>query len=150
MAHTDRTTVLAMAIMNKIKSEQTSLGIGQVLYGNHTKIPDGKTVVVTSGQKTRQLAGVGGPGGRTLNSMRVFITVYFSLVEGEEVARLELDRMAEDIEHMLHQDTSINDLIIHGFINIWDPGIAFRSKSMFRVVQMEFVGQSKTQLTDIP
>lgn len=150
MAHTDRSTELAIAIRDKIAANRTLLGLDYdsfVAYGDHNNIPGGRAITVASGTKTRELAGVAGPGGRTLNTMEVVISVYFSVVEAEETARLAVDRMAEAVENLLHQDTSMGGLIIHGFVREWTPGVIYRETSMYRVVQLHFVGQTKTNVT---
>lgn len=150
MPHTDKSTVLALAIRDKIIANKVACGLeadGFVAYGDHNNIPGGKAITVASGTKTRELAGVAGPGGRTLNTMEVVISVFYMVVEAEETARLTVDQIAESVETLLHSDTSMGGLIIHGFVREWTPGIIYRETSMFRVVQLHFVGQTKTNVT---
>lgn len=150
MAHTDRATVLAIAIRDKIIANKVALGLapdGFVAYGDHNNIPGGKAITVASGTKTRELAGVAGPGGRTLNTMEVVISVFSMVVEQEETARLAVDQMAEAVESLLHSDTTMGGIIIHGFVREWVPGVIYRETSMFRVVQLHFVGITKTNVS---
>lgn len=150
MAHTDKSTVLAIAIRDKIIANKYACGLDPsdfVAYGDHNNVPGGKAITVASGTKTRELAGVAGPGGRTLNTMEVVISVFYMVVEAEETARLTVDQMAESVETLLHSDTSMGGLIIHGYVREWTPGIIYRETSMFRVVQLHFVGQTKTNVT---
>ena len=150
MAHTDRSTVLAQYIFNLITTNKVSLSLDSVLYGEQNEITPGKTVVVTTGRKDRSLARVAFPGAGTLNRMIVIVTVYNNTVGDEASKSLETDLIAEAVEHLLHQNTTMGGNIIHGFVETWDPGVKFRSTSMFRATQMMFVGQTKTNLTDIP
>ncbi len=150
MAHTDKCTVLSQYILSKINTAKASLGVDTVLYGDHDKIPPGITVTVYCADKERNLDGVAMPGARTMNIMRVMVTVYNNKTQDEATGRLEVDQKSEAIEHLLHQDTTMGGLIIHGFVARWDPGYRFKSGSLFRAVQMTFAGRTKTNLTDIP
>lgn len=148
--HTDRCTVLALAIKAKIEENKKTLGFDQIFFGEQIKIPAGKVVVVDCGTKERSLEGVAGPGGRTRNRMLVTITVYNSVSGSEEEQRIAVNELSEEIEHLLHQDTSVGGIIIHGYVERWEPGLIFRPNSMFRAVQMDFYGQTKTNLTENP
>lgn len=147
MSLTDRTTVLATYIQGLINTNKVTLGIDEVLYGDHENLAKATIAVVNSGSKDRRISGVAMSGGMTTNMMRVLITLYNSKVGPEAVERLRVDDLAEDVEALLHADTTMGGLIIHGFVETMDPGYRFKSGSMFRVTQMIFVGQSKTRLT---
>lgn len=147
MPLTDKTTVLAQYIQSLINTNKAALGLDDVLYGEHENIPKAKTAVVNSGTKTREIAGAAMPGGMSLNRMTVIITVYNSTVGAEGVQRLAVDQLAEAIEALLHTDTTMGGLLIHGFCETMDPGIKFNTGSMFRVTQITFIGQSKTRIT---
>lgn len=150
MSHTDRTTVIATYIKNLINTNKVALGVDTVLYGDHNNIPGGITVTVMAGMKTRQLQGVANPGARTRNRMIVLVTVYCNKTGDEETLSLETDQVAEAVEHLLHQDTTLGDNVIHGFVETWDPGYRFKTGSMFRATQLTHISQSKLNLTDIP
>lgn len=150
MAHTHKSTVLALAIRDKIRTNKVAVGLDSdsfVDYGDHNNITGGKAATVSAGTKNRELAGVAGPGGRTLNLIEVVVTVYYMKVEDEATARLAVDQIAENIEDLLHEDTTMGGTIIHGFVRQWVPGIIMRETSQFRVVQLHFVGQTKTNVT---
>lgn len=145
--HTDQSTVLAQAIVTKIRTAQTSLGLDTVLYGEQNNVPGGKAAVVYCGTKRRPLAGVAGPGGRTDNFMEIIIDVHYSVYSTEEDGRLAADKLAEGIETLLHQDTTVGGIIIHGWVNEWVPGVVFKENSMYRTVRLLYVGRSKTNIT---
>lgn len=158
MTHTDRSTVLAKAIKATIEASKDELGIDSIFYGDQNNLPKATTVTIEPGVKNRDLEGVGGvltsggnrSGGRTLNVMQVLINVYSSQYGSESDQRLRVQELAEEIEHLLHQDTSVGGIIIHGFVETWDPGMVFKAGTMFRAVQMTFTGQTKTMLTEQP
>lgn len=148
MTHTDLTSVLAQAILDKIDTNKASLGIRQTLYGNHNMVNLSPAAVVTPGRKNRSLAGVSAPGGRTLNELNVLVDVMIqNVLAGESAARLEVDQLAEAVEKILHADTTMGGIIIHGYVTTWDPGIQFINGSNYRVVRMFYVGTTKTYLS---
>jgi hypothetical protein len=145
MPHTDNDTVLALAIRDLIEINRTSLGLDVVLYGFHNMIPVANAAVVMARGKTRTLVGVQGPGGRTDNTLSVGIDVHRSKLGDEETERKIVDETARTIEDLLHGDTSVGGLIIHGFIDRVDRGdTSFVNGSMFRTVVMSFTGTSRT------
>lgn len=147
MSHTDSTAVLAKAIYDLLVANADSLKLQDVLYGNHLMIPRSPTAVVIAGTKRRELAGVSAPGGRTMNYLTVYIDIHDSKVADETTQRQYLDALAESVEHFLHQDVTVGGLIIHGFVNTWDPGESFTQNGQFRSVRMTFTGQTKTYLS---
>lgn len=147
MTHTDKGTVLAQYILSLIETNKVVLGIDTTLYGDQDKITPGITAVVQMGVKDRQLKGVVMPGGRTENDMTVLITIYNNKTGSEATERLLVDQVSEAVETLLHHNTTMGGLIIHGYVRRMDPGIKFKAGSMFRATQMTFVGQSKTNLS---
>ena len=147
MAHTYKVTVLAQAIMNKIDANKDFLQIDEVYYGDQQNLPAGKCVAVWPAYKRRPLAGVQGPGGYADNMMEVNIMVYYSVLETEAEARLAADQLSEDIEDLLHQDTTMGGILIHGWCDEWIPGEVFRDNSMFRTVRLHYFGRTKTGIT---
>lgn len=146
MAHTEYTSVVAKAIFDKLLLNIDTLKLQDVLYGNQLMIPRSPAVVVTPGPKRRDLVGVQGPGGRTHNTLVVYVDVLDSKVDDETTQRLILDQTAETIERKIHEDVTLGGIIIHGFFKVWNPGETFIQGGMFRTVRMTFEGQSRTLL----
>lgn len=147
MAHTYKATVLAMAIKDLIEANKATLGINEVYYGDHNNIPVGISAAITAGTKHRDLAGVSGPGGRSMNTLNVVIFIYYSVVEAEATARLAVDQIGEAVEDLLHTDTTMGGLLIHGFVQDVIPGTVFKENSMFRAVELDYQGKTKTNIT---
>lgn len=147
MALTDKTTVLATYIQNLINTNKVPLGLDDVLYGEQNNIPKALTAVVQAGRKNRIVQGAAMPGGNSLVTMTVVIMIYNSSSGAEAVERLAVDQLAEAVETLLHSDTTMGGLIIHGFVEMIDPGVSFKAGSQFRATQMTFVGQSKVRIT---
>lgn len=158
MPHTQYTTVLALAIFDKIILNKDNLGFDEVLFGDQSLIQSASVCVITAGPKITQLAGVSGPGGRVMRNMTVFINVYRQVIvdslnsqagsEAEE--RLAVEQTAEAVENLIHQDVTVGGLIIHGFVVQMDPGDTLYPNSMFRTVRLTFIGKTKLNLTIPP
>lgn len=152
MAHTDDDTVLALAIRDLIEANKVDLQIDDVFYGNHSVIPQASAAVVTAMGKRRALAGVSGPGGRTDNTLMIGIDLHWARVGTEETERQEADSRGTALEQLLHEDTTMGGIIIHGFVTDVDRGDsvlanAVGSQSMFRTVRMLYSGRTKTYLS---
>ena len=150
MAHTSHSSELGNAIFNLIEANKISLGLADVFFGEQKMLPRSPAAVVDLGRKRRELAGVSAPGGRTMNNMDIIIDVHSAKVAEEALARMELNLLAEAVEDLLHVDTTMGGIIIHGFVRDWDPGEAFINNSMFRTVRMMYTGQTKTYLSPMP
>lgn len=147
MPLTDKASVVAVAVQALIESNKDALGLDQVYYGDQLNIPNAKCAAVRVGRKTRERAGVAGPGGRMMNYMPIIINVYNSTVTDEASGRLVVDQIAEAIEDLLHQDITLGGIILDGFVSEFDPDPVFRTGSMYRTVQLSFQARSKTNLT---
>lgn len=146
--NTDRTTVLCIAIRDLIIANKGELGVVDVFYGKHTMVPNSPTVVIKPGRKSRELRGVAAPGGRTQNQLMVLIDVMAAdVISSEEQARLDIDTLAENVEKLLHVDTTIGGYVIHGFVENWDPGEIFIDKSQWRMVRMTYLAKTITYLS---
>lgn len=147
--HTDDDVVVAEYIFDLITANKANLLLDDVLYGNHTQIPLGGTAIVTAGGKRRELAGVSAPGGRTTNTMSVLVELHWSKVGDEATERRAVDNRATALEQLVHQDTTLGGIIIHGFFEQVDRGETESSNTgMFRTVRMGFTGISKTYLSN--
>jgi hypothetical protein len=146
--HTDQDEVVAEAILALLEANKITLLLDDVLYGNHNLIPNGSAAVVQAMGKRRVLAGATAPGGRTLNELMVQIELHWSKVGDEATERRACDARASALETLIHQDTTLGGIIIHGFITEVDRGeTRFVNNGMFRTVRMAFTGQSKTYLS---
>lgn len=147
MAHTDDDTTVALAIRDLLEANKATLLLEDVLYGNHTMIPRNSAAVVMSMGKRRQLAGVASPGGRTQNDMMISIQLHWSRVGDEETERRAADNRGTVVERLIHEDTTLGGIIIHGYMTEVDRGETLINNSMFRSVIMTFVGQTRTYLS---
>jgi len=148
--NTDRGTTLAIHIKDLIDANKGEFDtpIQDVFYGKHTMTPRSPTVVVMSGIMDRTLQGVASPGGRTRNEISVLVDVMGAdVLSGEQASRLAVDKLAEDVEKLLHTYPNMDGLIIHGYVRRRDPGEIPINGSMWRAVRLTYVGTSLTYLS---
>jgi len=150
--HTDADEVLAQALADIIELNKADLQLDDVLYGNHNMIPHASAAIVMPMGKVRTLAGGSAPGGRTQNDLRVTISLLWSKVGDETTERKACDARATALEAILHQDTTVGGLIIHGFVNQVERGESplaggIGNNGMFRSVIMMYSGVTKTYLS---
>lgn len=149
--HTDDDVIVALTIRDLIVANQADLLLDDVLYGNHIMIPRASAAVVTANGKTRELAGVSAPGGRTMNNFMIGIFLHYSKVGPEDEERQAVDARALLLERLLHTDTTLGGLVIHGFVRQVDRGETQLSNgSNFRSVQLIYTAVTKTYLTPTP
>lgn len=151
MPHTDDDTVVALYIFNLITTNMVALQLNDVLYGNHNNIPSASAAVVTSGGKLRSVVGVQAPGGRSENQLVVQIALHWSKVGDEATERQAADDRATALEQLLHEDTTMGGLVIHGFVEDVNRGESqMANNSMFRSVVMTWRGKTRTAITPTP
>lgn len=147
--HTDQDEIVAQFIFDLLETNKADLLLDDVLWGNHNMIPRASAAVVAPLGHRRVLAGVSAPGGRTMNELLVSVELHWSKVGPEEIERKAVDFRATSVERLVHQDTTLGGIIIHGFFTQVDRGeTQFINNSMFRSVRMAFIGQTKTYLSN--
>src|SRR5215831_17440968 len=114
--HTDDDVAVAQAIINLIIDNKEDLQIDDVLFGNHTMIPHASAAIVQALGRNRTLAGVAAPGGRTENTLMVGVDLHWSKVGDEATERLNCDTRGNALERLLHTDTTLGGIVIHGFV----------------------------------
>lgn len=144
MTHTDRGVEVAKAIQAIVELNKSILGLDSVYYGIQRNVPDGLSVAVTPSRKINELVGVQGPGGRVDRSFFTLITLNNSHVGDEATERELVDNLAEELEDILHDDTTLGGIVIHGFITDIENGVSFRDNSMFRTVQLTHRARTRT------
>ncbi|MET0466942.1 MAG: hypothetical protein ABW007_27525 [Chitinophagaceae bacterium] len=138
---------MAIAIQGLLESRKVELDVDDVYYGDQNNLPHAWTIVVQASQKNRALAGVAAPGGVTMNEMIVNVYLYCAQTGPEETLRFVVDSKAEQIEEILHEDTTMGGIIIHGFVTDIEHGVVFKPNSQYRAVLLTYRGRTKTYLT---
>lgn len=127
--------------------------VGQTFYGDQSRIGVTPTLCVETGTVNRTLAGIGGPGGRTENSLQAFIIIYYAKVDTNQITKLAAEQCAEGVVRYLDGNTRLernNDggIVIHGYVSSIEPGYVYRNQgnTLFHTVRLTWTGTSKTIL----
>jgi hypothetical protein len=146
MPLTDRIDVFTQVIYDLIITNKTPLGLADVWYGDEDKVPTTPCVAVSSGEKTRVLDGASR---RTLVDLTCYLMVYFEKIQGTEQNRKEAETLAEDVEAVLHADSTLGGIVVHSYVSRSEPGYASRGRSpraLLSVTRLTFTGISKVSL----
>jgi len=127
-----------------LKDNQEALGISQVYYGEQQLYPEVPAVAIEPIMLDRILAGTG-IGGSTENSFTVYIYIYHGTLEEVQKSRKQCDKLAADIERVLHHNLQLNGIIVHGFVTKCENGQANRGQ-LLGATRLTWEGLSKTLL----
>ena len=147
-------TVINQALVDKIVA---GIGAGaytlpftaaDVYYGDQERLPRTPSICVESGDRPRNLAGVPN---MTENVFTHFILVYHNPVAELQQTRKDVDHLAYQIEHWLHQDLQLKDSggnprLIYGFVINHESGFTFKRETLYRTARLTFQGKNKTSL----
>jgi hypothetical protein len=148
---------IALRVKQIITDSATDLGVSllpngsatpAVFYGDQEIIPAAKVVCVEPSSIARSWSGYPA---LTDNNFNIRIIAYVEKVQTDELTRLECDRLAEALQHLLHQylqlpDAVGNNLIIQGLISNIDFGYATRGR-LLRVATLTYSPFTKTSVT---
>lgn len=148
---TDSLDAVAQFLMDKIVTNADTLRTSDnivvnpefVYYGDQNKIPGTPAVCIEPNNRGRTLQGVSY---RTDNEFLVFIMVYVSRVQDEQLSRKQAQQLSEAIEALIHKDAQLGGLLIHGFCELNESGYTFRNGTLFRTNRITYSGYSKTAL----
>lgn len=136
-------------ILDEVKAE---LGIQDVWFGDQILVPRVPAVCVEPGTERRQIQGVPD---MTLMLIETGFYIYHSKVDRtQQLARRECNAFAQRIKNYLHvnhlrlysDDTNTQQLTIHGFCTLLDPGYTYRQGTLYNAVQMVWTSTTKTSL----
>lgn len=143
MPNVDRFTPVVQAVYDLLTNSKVALGLQDVWYGDQNLIPRYPAVAVEAGPFTRQLAGIGGKG-RTDNQIRVLLLVYSAKIADVQTTRKATDILSETIMDKLHEDITMGNTVIHGFVTAIEPGYATRGGTLMRTTRITWEGFTKT------
>jgi hypothetical protein len=143
--NTPKLTVVTQAVFDTIFAEKVALGAEDIWYGEQRKIPRTPCIAIESGLVNREMAGVSAQG-RTLNTFTVYIMIFISKLQDEQISRKEADELAEAVEAVLHVDANLGGVVLYGFVTSIEPGYITRQSTTFRVARITWQGVTKTMI----
>lgn len=121
--------------------------VQDVYYGDQKQIPRTPAITVAASQKARELAGAPR---RIENTFEVFINVYFSKVGAIALNHRGADQLAEAVEVKVHEDITLDGLVINSMVVLNESGFLNRDGSQFRGNRLIVRATSKTLLPMAP
>src|SRR5258706_13727237 len=131
--------VIAAEIEARIEAAKATFTIPvlDVWYGDQDRIRTTPTVCVEPSDKTRELTG---SPNMTENNFEVFILVYHNKLQDNQLTRKEVDQLAFEIEHLLHQDLQLATggvpRLIHGFVMRNESGYVWKNGTLYRTARL--------------
>lgn len=143
MSPTNSLVDIAIALKQKLVDHKDDVGIelADVFYGDQNKIattpiacvePDNKATML----RNQALARV------TDLVLIAQIIVYSSLVDTTEVNRIASDRLAENIETLIHLDPQLGGLVTHGYCTGIQSGYATKTTGLVRATRITYEGRT--------
>lgn len=130
-------------IQNLIVTNQVSLGIQDVWYGEQRKIPRTPTIEIIPGQKVRSLAGAPR---RVANAFECFIMIQAGMVQDTQLNLHLAGQLAESVEAVIHADPTLGGICINCLVVRTEFGVAERSSTEYRAARLTVQGESRTLL----
>jgi len=118
------------------------LGLAKVYYGQQRLMPDFPSVCVESLPKVRAWTGAGH---RFEVKLRVGLLVYCTKIQSSIITKKQSEEIAEAIEDVLHEDFTLDNLVLHGMVTRIDYGVSRVEDVMIRSVRMQWEAMSREE-----
>jgi hypothetical protein len=143
MALTLNVTDVTQAVVDLLVANP-SLGAKEILYGDIDRVPKTPCITVESGQVESDWPP--SPGFWTQHNINIFVMCYFCKVTEQAQLKKQADEFAEAVRDVIHSNKTLNDLVIHGNVVNFEPGIARRGGAKLRTNRLTIKYISKTRL----
>jgi hypothetical protein len=136
-------SALCQALVDRLEAGKIELGLKKVWYADQQLIPEMPAAAVEVPEMTREMSGTGQA---TTNTYETSIFVYHSQLQDVNLTRKECAELGEAVMDYLHQDLSLNGLLVHSFVNRLEPGYAQRTQGLIQAVRLNWTGLTRTRL----
>jgi hypothetical protein len=148
---TDSVDTVTQYVIDKLKANAALLksstnvvvDAADIYYGDQEKFPRTPSICVDPGNRRRDLQGVSF---RTDNNFTLYIYVYHSKLQDNQLTRKEAQQISEAIETLLHGDPQLGGNVIHSYCTLNESGYVYRQNTMYRTNRITFEPYSKTRL----
>ena len=130
-----RLVAACKAVEEKLKENQVSLGLGAVYYGDQRRIAQKFTACIEPGEDRAELQGMMR---RVTRTVTVYILLYGVLISAEDASREATDEVAEAIEALLNQDSTLGGLFTHCYVTLVESGYSPKDGSMVSTCRITF------------
>lgn len=141
MPQTDKPTVVSQYIYDLLTDNKQELGIEDVFDGDQELIPRTPAICVLIGDYGRELTGAPF---RTDNAFTIYLMVYHAKIQDNQLNYRECNELAEAVMDLMHQNKTLGDNVIHGFVTSIEPGYVRQGRSLSYVSRLTWYGLTKT------
>jgi len=106
-------------------------------------VPETPAILVEPQNITRERYATGH---QTLNTFTVHLTVLHSRIASETDTNQECLQIAENLEGTLHDNMTLDGLMVHSMVSSLELGVATRQKIALRAARLVWQGVSRTRL----
>lgn len=142
MALTKDPSDVCQALVDLLKSN-VSLNLKEVYYGDQDRIPFTPCATVEASPTDIQNPQVNFYLEHRFN---ISIMVYFAQVVDQSQLKKDSDLFAEQVRDTIHQNKTLNGIIIHGNVTRMEPGVARRAGAKLRATRLTWEGLSKARI----
>ncbi len=137
-----RAPVVTQKVADLLEANADYLGLKGVWYGDQELLPDFPCAVVESFTKQRDYATI-----RQYDiTFRVGILVYVGEIQSSQITKKQSEELAEAVEDLMHENRTLDGMVIHGYVSSMNPGVASRAGKMVRAVRLIFTAKSREYL----
>lgn len=137
-------TDVTQAVTDLLLANQPTLGAKEILYGDIDRVPKTPTVTVESGAVESDWPP--NPTFWTQHNFTVYVMCYFCKVVEQAQLKKEADAFAESVRDIIHLNKTLNGIVIHGNVTMFEPGIARRGGAKLRANRLTVRYISKTHI----
>lgn len=127
MALTDDPSLINQKIIDLLDAEKEDLGLVKIYYGDQGQIPEYPAACVEWLSTNRIIRETGKPEAEIRNG----IIIYFGKIQSSEINIKESQEIAQLVTVEMHRHRTLDGLVVHGFVERADPGVALNSAGEF-------------------
>ena len=133
---------VADALKTLIETNQVSLGIEEVYFGDQERIARHPSVCIEPNLQRNDIAGVATPM-RLQRTHTVVILLYHSRFVDTQTQRRDCDALAAEIEELVHNNVTLGGLVIHAYVSSVESGYS-RKEGIIRAAGITVTAITKS------
>lgn len=140
---TDSLAAVSQELYDYLDYGKGVLGIQRVWYDIDDMVPTTPAILVEPGDKSREISNTGH---MVINTFQVNVILLHSRMASKSETNDEALTLAEEVESYLHDNKTLNGLIIHGYVSKLEQGSVAQQKVLLRATRLLWQGMSKTRI----
>lgn len=119
MPYTKSIPEMVTKVIDVLEAQKVSLGVEDIYYGTQDLKPRYPCISVEGGTKRRGVATT-----RQFEiRLGVTIVIYFGKVQSTQLTTKQTEELAEAIENILHDNKTMDGMVVFGYVTRTDPGV---------------------------